>query len=227
MLSRPGNHATPTLVSSGSHARTLLQTSGLPLEVLRLGPEQTIFRQGAAASDVYYLEAGRAKVCVTSATGKEATVFLAVAGDFLGEEAITTREQIRTSTVTTMTPCVVTVIKREKMIHAVHENSAILELLLGYLVMRNMRIQADVVDLLFNSTEKRLARTLLLMADASGVDQPVSLLPMMTQNTLAEIVGTSRSRVNIFMNRFRDLGFIEYKRRIRVHKAELRQILDA
>ncbi len=163
---------------------------------------------------------------MASAAGREATIFLVAAGDFVGEEAIIPSAHFRQGTATTITSCTVLVIERDQMIRAVHEGGSVSEVLLSFLVVRSLRVQADLVDLLCNSSERRLARALLLMAEIADPVAPITLLPVITQETLAEIVGTTRSRINLFMNRFRKRGMIDYNRRIRVHKLLLCKVLE-
>lgn len=194
-------------------------------QIVRLASKQPIFRQGDPADSVFYLHRGHAKVTVVSQAGKEATITLLFAGDFVGEEALTAMAAVRISTATAITACTVLQINRQEMIRTMHSEQIFADLFLKFLLKRNMRVQADLVDQLFNSSEKRLARVLLLMAkfDQAGETQP--LIPKISQETLAEMVGTTRSRVSFFMNRFRKLGYIEYDGRIRVHKALLNVIL--
>jgi CRP/FNR family cyclic AMP-dependent transcriptional regulator len=202
-----------------------LAKAGLGRRIIQLNPQKTLFCQGEVANAVYYLQLGRAKLVVVSATGKEATLALPSIGDFVGEEAITAVAGLRLSTATAITTCVVLKIEREEMIRVIHEEHAFSDLFLAFLLARSIRTQADLVDQHFNSCERRLARILLLMAGFDKPGEGEMLLPNITQETLAEMVGTTRSRVNFFMNRFRKLGFIEYNGRIRVHKSLLNIIL--
>jgi CRP-like cAMP-binding protein len=174
---------------------------------------------------VFYLQKGRAKVTVVSKTGKEATLTFVSAGDFVGEESVAAVAGQRLATATAITACTALKITREEMVRAMHEEHAFSDLFLKFLLARSMRIQADLVDQLFNSSEKRLARVLLLMAEFGKPGDPETLIPKISQETLAEMIGTTRSRVSFFMNRFRKLGFIEYQGRIRVHKSLLNVIL--
>ncbi len=215
----------PQTMLAQCDAQAFLHSAGLGRRILHLKPGEAIFCQGEAAKSVFYIQTGRAKLTVTSTGGKEATIFLLSAGDFVGEEAITPIAGMRLATATAITASSVLKIDRDEMIRAVHEGHTFSEMLLTFLLIRNMRVQADLVDHLFNSSEKRLARTLLLMADITESDGSVTLIPAITQETLAEIVGTTRSRINFFMNRFRKLGFIDYNRRIRVHKSLLNVVL--
>ena len=190
-----------------------------------IGARQTFFSQGDPADSVFYLQKGRAKVTVVSQAGKEATITLLSAGDFVGEESLAALSGLRLATATAITACTALKITRDEMIRVMHEEHDFSDLFLKFLLARSMRIQADLVDQLFNSSEKRLARILLLMAEFGKPGEPETLIPQITQETLAEMIGTTRSRVSFFMNRFRKLGFIEYNGRIRVHKSLLNVIL--
>ncbi|MGP8173183.1 MAG: Crp/Fnr family transcriptional regulator, partial [Terracidiphilus sp.] len=187
--------------------------------------KQAFFSQGDKADSVFYLQKGRAKITVVSQTGKEATITLVSAGAFVGEEALAAVAGLCLSTATALTTCTALKIKREEMIRVMHEEHSFSDLFLKFLLERSMRIQADLVDQLFNSSEKRLARILLLMAEFGKPGEPEQFIPKISQETLAEMIGTTRSRVSFFMNRFRKLGFIEYNGRIKVHKSLLNVIL--
>jgi CRP-like cAMP-binding protein len=171
------------------------------------------------------LQKGRAKLAVVSAAGKEATITLLSTGDFVGEESLAGAVGLRLATATAINACTALKIERAEMIRVMHEEHAFSDLFLKFLLARSMRTQADLVDQLFNSSEKRLARILLLMAEFGMPGEPESVIPQITQETLAEMIGTTRSRVSFFMNRFRKLGFIEYNGRIKVHKSLLNVIL--
>ena len=188
-------------------------------------PKQTFFSQGNPADCIFYLQKGRAKLTVVSKNGKEATITLLGSGDFVGEESIAAVVGLRMATATAITACTALKIERQEMIRVMHEEHSFSDLFLSFLLARSMRTQADLVDQLFNSSEKRLARILLLMAEFGKPGEPETLIPKITQETLAEMIGTTRSRVSFFMNRFRKLGFIEYNGRIQVHKSLLNVIL--
>ncbi len=192
---------------------------------MRLKAKQVFFSQGSPADSVFYLQSGRAKLTVVSERGKEATITLLSAGDFLGEEAIAGVPGLRLATATAITACTALKIRREEMVRVMHEEHGFSDLFLKFLLARSMRTQADLVDQLFNSSEKRLARILLLMAEFGKPGEPETLIPKITQETLAEMIGTTRSRVSFFMNRFRKHGFIDYNGRIRVHKSLLNVVL--
>jgi CRP-like cAMP-binding protein len=183
------------------------------------------FSQGSTADCVFYLQSGRARLTVVSKRGKEATITLLSAGDFIGEESIAGVVGLRMATAMAVTACTALKIERDEMIRVLHEEHTFSDLFLKFLLARSMRTQADLVDQLFNSSEKRLARILLLMAEFGKPGEPEMLIPKISQETLAEMIGTTRSRVSFFMNRFRNLGFVEYNGRIRVHKSLLNVIL--
>jgi CRP/FNR family transcriptional regulator, cyclic AMP receptor protein len=206
-------------------APAFLTEAGLGRKIIQLKPKQAFFSQGGRADSIFYLQSGRAKLTVFSEKGKEATVTLFAVGDFIGEESLATVGGLRLATATAVTACTALKIEREEMVRVMHEEHSFSDLFVKFLLARSMRTQADLVDQLFNSSEKRLARILLLLAEFGKPGEPESLIPQITQETLAEMIGTTRSRVSFFMNRFRKLGFIEYNGRIRVHKTLLNVIL--
>ncbi len=202
-----------------------LANAGLGRKIVRLAPQQPFFSQGDLADSVFYLQKGRAKVTVVSQAGKEATIAILSEGDFVGEDAIAAVHGLRLSAASAITACTALRIGRKEMIRVMHEEHDFSDLFLNFLLKRSMRIQADLVDQLFNCSEKRLARILLLMAQFGEPGEQLSVIPKISQETLAEMIGTTRSRVSFFMNRFRKLGFIDYSDRIRVHKSLLNVIL--
>jgi len=202
-----------------------LASAGLGRRIIQLAPKEAFFSQGDPADSVFYLQMGRAKVTVVSTAGKEATITLLSAGDFVGEEALAAMPGLRLATANAITACTALRISREEMIRVMHEKHGLSDLFLKFLLERSMRIQADLVDQLFNSSEKRLARILLLMAEFGKPGEPEQYIPKISQETLAEMIGTTRSRVSFFMNHFRKLGFIEYHGRIKVHKSLLNAVL--
>ena len=202
-----------------------LASAGLGRRIIQIAPRQAFYSQGELADSVFYLQKGRAKVTVVSKAGKEATITLVSPGEFVGEGALAAVPGQRLSTATAMTSCTALKISREEMIRVMHAEHELTDLFLKFLLARSMRIQADLVDQLFNSSEKRLARILLLMAEFGEPGHPQQYIPKISQETLAEMIGTTRSRVSFFMNRFRKLGFIEYNGRIQVHKSLLNVIL--
>ena len=202
-----------------------LTSAGLGRRIIQLAPKEAFFSQGDPADSVFYLQKGRAKVTVVSPAGKEATITLLSTGDFVGEESLAAIAGLRLATATAITACTTLRISREEMIRVMHTEHSFSDLFLKVILERSMRIQADLVDQLFNSSEKRLARILLLMAEFSKPGEPEQYIPKISQETLAEMIGTTRSRVSFFMNRFRKLGFIEYNGRIKVHKSLLDVVL--
>jgi CRP-like cAMP-binding protein len=206
-------------------AEAFLASAGVGRRIIQLQRKETFFSQGDPADSVFYLQNGRVKITVVSRGGKEATITLLSAGDFVGEESLAAAPGLRLATATAVTNCTALKIAREEMIRVIHEEHDFSDLFLKFLLARSMRIQADLIDQLFNSSEKRLARVLLLMAEFGKPGEPVTLIPKISQETLADMIGTTRSRVSYFMNRFRKLGFIEYNGRIRVHQSLLNVIL--
>ena len=202
-----------------------LANAGLGRRIVDVKAKHLFFSQGSHADSVFYLQKGRARITVVSERGKEATITLLSAGDFIGEESMAGAVGLRLATATAITTCRALKIERAEMIRVMHEEHAFSDLFLKFLLARSMRTQADLVDQLFNSSEKRLARILLLMAEFGEPGEPETMIPQITQETLAEMIGTTRSRVSFFMNRFRKMGFIEYDGRIRVHNSLLNVIL--
>jgi CRP/FNR family cyclic AMP-dependent transcriptional regulator len=202
-----------------------LANAGLGRTIIELKPKQTFFCQGDTADSVFYLQKGRAKVTVVSRSGKEATITLLSACDFVGEESLATILGLRMATATAVNTCTALKISRDEMIRVMHNEPAFADIFLKFLLARSMRAQADLVDQLFNSSEKRLARILLLMAEFGKPGEPDTPIPPITQETLADMIGTTRSRVSFFMNRFRRLGFISYNGHIQVHKSLLNVVL--
>ncbi len=202
-----------------------LAHAGIGRRIIEVKPAQTFFTQGDQADSVYYLQSGRARLTVVSQNGKEATITILSAGNFVGEESLAAVPGLRLATARAVNACTALKIEREEMIREMHGEPAFADLFLKFLLARSMRTQADLVDQLFNSSEKRLARILLLMAEFGKPGEPEKFIPPVTQETLAEMIGTTRSRVSFFMNRFRKLGFIEYNGRIQVHRSLLNVVL--
>jgi CRP-like cAMP-binding protein len=202
-----------------------LAKTGLGRTMLDLKKGQTIFSQGDAANAVFYIQKGKIRLTVISKRGKEATISLLGAGNFLGEECIATIQPQRMATAIALTPANVLRIERSEMIRVLHEEKLFSEIFVTYLLARNARIQEDLVDHLFNSSEKRLARALLLLAQFGKEGAPETVIPKLSQEALAEMIGTTRSRVSFFMNRFRKMGFIEYNGKLSVHSSLLNVIL--
>ena len=204
---------------------TFLEEAGVGRKVVHLQPKQVFFSQGSPADSVFYLRTGRAKLTVVSPDGKEAAVAMLSSGEFIGEESLASVGGLHLATASAVVLCTALQIAREEMVRVMHEEHSLSEMYMKFLLARSMRTQANLVDQLFNSSEKRLARILLLLAEFGEPGQPEPLIPPITQETLAEMVGTTRSRVSFFMNRFRKLGLIEYTGRIRVHKSLINVIL--
>jgi CRP-like cAMP-binding protein len=202
-----------------------LAKAGLGRRIVELKPKETFFSQGDPADTVFFLQRGRAKLTVVSQNGKEATITLLSDGDFVGEESLASIPGLRLATASALNSCVALKITREEMARVMHDEPMFADLFFKFLLARSMRTQADLIDQLFNSSEKRLARILLLMAEFGKPGERETFIPPVSQETLAEMIGTTRSRVSFFMNRFRKLGFIEYNGRIQVNKSLLNVVL--
>jgi CRP-like cAMP-binding protein len=185
---------------------------------------KVVFRQGDPADAVFYIQSGKAKKTIISEQGKEAVVALLGAGDFFGEGCLA-GEALRLSTVSAMTNCVIARISKADITRVIHEEPAFAELFIAHLLARNSRVEEDLVDQLFNSSEKRLARTLLLLANFGKEGLPEPIIAKVSQETLAEMIGTTRSRVSFFMNKFRKLGLIDYNGSIEIHGSLLNVVL--
>ena len=201
-----------------------LDTSGAAKRVVKYEPAEVVFAQGAPATTVLYILEGGIKLSVLSRTGKEAVVAMLGTGDFFGEGCLA-GQPLRMSTATALTPTTVLIIQKRRMMKVLHEQSGLSDRFISHMLARNIRIEEDLVDQLFNSSEKRLARTLLLIAQYGNQDKPSRVVPKVSQEVLAEMVGTTRSRVNFFMNKFRKLGFIEYNGGLRVNNSLLSVVL--
>jgi CRP/FNR family cyclic AMP-dependent transcriptional regulator len=202
-----------------------LAEAGLGRTIVDLKNKQIVFSQGDSAEAVFYIQRGKVRLSVISSGGKEATIALLGPGDFLGEECIANSHTLRMTTATAMTDGAILRIQRKELIRALHQEHALSDLFVSYLLARNIRVQEDLVDQLFNSSEKRLARILLLLSQFGKEGTPEMVIPKIGQETLAEMVGTTRSRVSFFMNRFRKLGFIEYNGELLVHRSLLNVVL--
>ena len=202
---------------------TFLDSAGIARKISKYRRSAVIFSQGDPAADVFYIQEGSVKLSVLSRTGKEAVVGIFGPGDFFGEGCLAGQPR-RMATASAMSASAVLVIEKPEMLEMLHTQPSLAERFLSHMLTRNIRIEEDLVDQLFNSSEKRLARALLLLARYGKEDQPLRV-PKLSQETLAEIVGTTRSRVNFFMNKFRDLGFIEYNGDIKVNNALLTVVL--
>jgi CRP/FNR family cyclic AMP-dependent transcriptional regulator len=186
--------------------------------------DKIVYRQGDPADSVFYIQSGKVKKTVVSEQGKEAVVALLGAGDFFGEGSLA-GEPLRLATVSALTKCVIVRISKADITRVIHQEPAFAELFISHLLARNSRVEEDLVDQLFNSSEKRLARTLLLLANFGKEGRPEPIIAKISQETLAEIIGTTRSRVSHFMNKFRKLGLIDYNGHIEVHSSLLNIVL--
>jgi CRP/FNR family cyclic AMP-dependent transcriptional regulator len=205
--------------------KTFLAQAGLGRTITAYPKNKAIFVQGEPCDSVFYIQKGRAKLTVLSTQGKEATIALLGEGDFVGEGCITSDQPVRVASATAITHCLVLRIEKAAMLNVLHREHAFSDLFVAYLVGRYNQTQADLVDQLFNSAEKRLARTLLLLAHFGKEGRSENVIPKISQETLAEMIGTTRSRVNFFMNRFRELGFIHYNGGLEVHSSLLDIVL--
>jgi CRP-like cAMP-binding protein len=190
-------------------AQAFLDSVAVPGSVLQYARQATVFRQGDVSDEVMYIQSGGIKLSVLSKTGKEAVVAMLGPGDFFGEGCLA-GQKFRMGTATAMTPSAVLLLSKEKMVKLLHRQPTMSDRFIAHMLARNIRIEEDLIDQLFNSSEKRLARTLLLLARYGRQDKPIRTVPKISQETLAEMIGTTRSRVNFFLNKFKKLGFIEY-----------------
>lgn len=203
---------------------TFLATIGDGRKNLAVAKKQAIFAQGDAADAVFYIQTGKVKLTVVSQTGREATIGMLNQGNFFGEGALAGQAQ-RMGSAAAMTDCELLRIDKKAMMEVLHREHAFSDMFVAYLLSRNIRYEEDLVDQLFNSSEKRLARVLLLLANFGKEGVPETVVPKINQETLADMVGTTRSRVSFFMNRFRKLGFIHYNGGLRVHRSLLNVVL--
>ena len=202
----------------------LAKVNGSGRAIADYGKDQIVFRQGDPSDAVFYIQSGKAKKTVISEQGKEAVIAILDTGDFFGESCLA-GEALRLSTITALTKCVIVRISKAEITRVIHEEPAFAELFIARLLARNGRVEADLVDQLFNSSEKRLARTLLLLANFGKEGRPEPIVAKVSQETLAEMIGTTRSRVSFFMNKFRKLGLIDYNGSIVVHSSLLNVVL--
>ena len=220
---KPRTRSVEPKTRRGFDAEAYLKSTGPARKVVQYQRGEVVFAQGDPANDIGYLQKGAIKLSVLSRIGKEAVVAMLVPGDFFGEGALA-GQSVRIGTATATVASSVLIIEKSAMIRLLHEEPAFSDRFITYMLTRNMRIEADLVDQLFNSSEKRLARTLLLLS-RYGETNPQRKLPKISQETLAEMIGATRSRVNFFMNKFRALGFIEYNGEIKIKKALLSVVL--
>ena len=222
----PASKTQPTNGETAFDAEVFLAKAGLGRKLLHLKKHETAYAQGDPADSIFYVQKGQVRVTVTSAGGKEATITLVGDGEFLGENCMVSAHPLRLATATAMTECDLLKIGKAEMVRVLHDEPELSAMFVSFLLVRNARIQADLVDQLFNSSEKRLARILLLLAQFGKESKPEIVVPKISQEVLAEMIGTTRSRVSFFMNRFRKLGFIEYNGEIRVHNTLLNIFLQ-
>ena len=209
---------------SAFDAQAFLDSAGVTRKVRQFKRAEIIFSQGAAAESVMYIQDGGVKITAVSAGGKEAIIAILGPGDFFGEGCLA-GQTLRMGNATAITPSTVLVIDKKEMQHVLHEQHDLSDLFITFVLTRNIRVEEDLVDQLFNSTEKRLARTLLLLARYGKQEQPQRVLPRVSQETLAEMIGTTRTRVNLFMNKFKKLGFIKYNGGIEINTSLLSVVL--
>jgi CRP/FNR family transcriptional regulator, cyclic AMP receptor protein len=224
----PGARSAPRAAARSApppfDVQAFLETVGIAVRAQRLARGAVLFVQGGKATDVYYIEEGGVTLAVLSSAGKEAVVGMLGPGDFVGEGCLA-GQPLRMGTARAVVPTTVLPIQKTVMLEALHEHTPLAEHFLTHMLVRNIRIEEDLIDQLFNSSEKRLARTLLLLARFGREEPSQRVLPKLSQETLAEMVGTTRSRVNFFMNKFRKLGFIEYNGGLKVHSSLLSVVL--
>jgi len=205
-------------------AQSFLDTAGVSRKVAEFKKKETIFSQGDPAKNVLYIQKGGVRLSVVNETGKEAVVAVLGRGDFFGEGCLA-GQPIRIATASAITATTALIIEKKEMVRVLHVEHEFSDRFISHMLSRNIRVEEDLVDQLFNSSEKRLARTLLLLARYGTQDVPQMVLPKISQELLAEMVGTTRSRVNFFMNKFRKLGFIKYNGTLQINTALLSVVL--
>jgi CRP/FNR family cyclic AMP-dependent transcriptional regulator len=208
----------------GFDVKLFLDSTGLGRKVGKFQGKETVFAQGDPATNVMYIQEGGVKLSVVNTSGREAVIAVLGPGDFFGEGCLA-GQTVTMATATTIAPTVVLVIDKNEMIRVLHGEHEFSDRFIAYMLTRNIRVEEDLIDQLFNSSEKRLARTLLLLARYGAPGDPQKVLPKVSQEMLAEMIGTTRSRVNFFMNKFRKLGFIQYKGSIHVNNSLLSVVL--
>jgi CRP-like cAMP-binding protein len=215
---------TPTPAAPAFDAQSFLETAGILKKIVEYRPLAIIFSQGDPSDSVLYIQKGAVRLSVLSQTGKEAIVATLGPGDFLGEGALT-GQRVRIGTARAVATTTALIVPKKQMVQLLHDEPAFSTRFIEFMLSRNIRIEEDLVDHLFNSSEKRLARTLLLLARYGMPDKPQGVLPKLSQETLAEMIGTTRSRVNFFMNKFRKMGLIEYNGGLKINAALLSIVL--
>jgi CRP/FNR family transcriptional regulator, cyclic AMP receptor protein len=209
---------------NGFDPQVFLDTAGVARKVAEFRRGESIYSQGEAANSVMYIQKGGVKFTVVNGSGKEAVVAMFGPSDFFGEGCMA-GQSVRMGTATAITPSTILVIDKNELLRVLHEEHELSDHFIGYMLAHNIRVEEDLIDQLFNSSEKRLARTLLLLARYGKQEQPDRILAKVSQETLAKMIGTTRSRVNFFMNKFRKLGFIEYNGKIKINKSLLTVVL--
>jgi len=210
--------------ADGFDPKVFLDTAGISRKIAEFRRNESIYSQGDAADSVMYVQQGGVKLSVVNGAGREAVVAMFGPTDFFGEGCMA-GQTVRMGTATAVTPTTILIIEKGELLRVLHTEQELSDHFIRYMLAHNIRVEEDLVDQLFNSSEKRLARTLLILARYGKTDQPVRILPKVSQETLASMVGTTRSRVNFFMNKFRKLGFIEYNGKIKVNKSLLTVVL--
>jgi CRP/FNR family cyclic AMP-dependent transcriptional regulator len=205
-------------------AQAFLDSAGVARRIVEYRKSQKIYSQGEQAKNVLYIQTGGIKLSVVNEVGREAVVAMLGPGDFFGEGGMA-GQLVRIGTATAITSTTLLVIEKKEMVRVLHSEHAFSDRFVAYMITRNIRIEADLIDQLFNSSEKRLARTLLLLARYGKEDQPQKMVPKISQETLAEMIGTTRSRVNFFMNKFKKLGFIGYDGGLHINTSLLNVVL--
>ena len=209
---------------SGFDVQVFLDSAGVGRKIEEVNKMEVIYSQGEAARNVIYLNSGGVKLSVVNGVGKEAVVAILGPGDFFGEGCLA-GQTVRMGTATAVTASTIHVIEKSEMLRVLHEQHALSDQFIAFMLARNIRVEEDLIDQLFNSSEKRLARTLLLLARYGKEDRPHGVLPPISQETLAEMIGTTRPRVNFFMNKFKKLGFIKYDEGLTVNTSLLSVVL--
>jgi CRP/FNR family cyclic AMP-dependent transcriptional regulator len=211
-------------IKAGFNAQAFLDSAGVTRKIKQVERAEVFYSQGEAAKNVMYLQEGGVKLTVVNGAGKEAVVAILGPGDFFGEGCLA-GQSVRMGTATAITTSTVHVIEKSEMLEVLHEQHALSDQFIAFMLARNIRVEEDLIDQLFNSSEKRLARTLLLLARYGKEDQPHGVLPPISQEMLAEMIGTTRPRVNFFMNKFKKLGFIKYDGGLTVNTSLLSVVL--
>ena len=206
------------------NAQAFLDSAGIARTIVAYRRAEVIFAQGDLCESVLYIQQGRVKLSVLSKTGKEAVLAMLAPGDFFGEGCLA-GQPVRMGSATAITDSTILLVKKDQMVRLLHKQHTLSDRFIAHMLARNIRIEEDLIDHLFNSSEKRLARTLLLLARYGKLDKPVRAVPKVSQETLAAMIGTTRSRVNFFMKKFQRLGFIDYKEGLKVNNALLTVVL--